>query len=362
MPTSYPATEPHIDAGEAWPQVPTRRQLARYWSAVAVTIALLFMLAAWWIHSPGQDHTGSIPLNGDGTWFRNYEVGFEIQDLEIFFDDIGHSVENARQADIIFLGWSRLLFGMDWRLFEDFERKHQLKMFNMGLADVYSGDFSLRIARKWGLHPKLWVINAERDIKNMNNTGFFYMNLFGGSGSSMATRVVGYSRLRAYRNVLGRNIRWRLKMALGLLGNAPYRSATTGNWYLDDWPNYASDNNPRIKSRDLHLVDGALNQTERLDPSCPTNAEEVDEAKRYVEAIGGAVFLIQMPSAFACAQRVQELASALAVPAYTVDPTQFSTTDGGGHLDGISARKYTTTFFGWLEQQPKFRELFSRSQ
>ena len=87
----------------------TQRQLARYWLAFVVTIALLFMLTAWWIHSPGQDHIASIPLNGDGTWFHNYEIGFEIQDNDIFFHSIGHSIQNAQQADIIILGSSRAL-------------------------------------------------------------------------------------------------------------------------------------------------------------------------------------------------------------------------------------------------------------
>ncbi len=154
----------------------------------------------------------------------------EIQDFEIFFHNIGHSIDNARQADIIFLGWSQLLFAIDWRLFDAFEQKHHLRMFNMGLADVYSGDFYLRIARKWDLHPKLWVINADRDLKDYRS-GFFFMTLTGGHGSSAVDEVVKHSRLRAYKNVISRNLEWRAKMASGLLKTDPYRSATTGSWY-----------------------------------------------------------------------------------------------------------------------------------
>jgi hypothetical protein len=346
---SYATMDDTDGGGTAWPQVPTQRQLARYWSAFVVTIALLFMLTAWWIHSPGQDHIASIPLNGDGTWFHNYEIGFEIQDNDIFFHSIGHSIQNAQQADIIILGSSRALFGFDWQLFEDFERKHHLKMFNMAFAGVTNGEFALRIIRKWGLHPKMWIIDLfAGPIPEDIHTSFFFTSLKSAPklGISTAARVVGYTRVRAFKNVLGRDIRWRLKTAAGLLKQDPYRSATTGSWYLDNWPNHKLDSNPRIK----------MTVGER----CRAPPEELAGAGVYVAAIGGAVVLTQVPSTFSCDQRVLELASALAVPAFTVDATQFSTTDGGGHLDDISAHKYTTMFFGWLEQLPAFERLFSR--
>src|SRR5262249_52035328 len=139
-------------------------------------IALLLMLTVWWTYSPGQDHIASIPLNGDGTWYHNYEIAHEIQDQEIFYHGIGQSIHNAQQADIIFLGSSRLIFGIHREVFDDFARKHHLKMFNMGLAGVTNGEFSLRIIRRFGLRPKLWVINTDRDVNDFR-FGFFFMAL-----------------------------------------------------------------------------------------------------------------------------------------------------------------------------------------
>jgi hypothetical protein len=353
--------EPHTAAAAAEPQGPALHQMSRYWSAFAATVALIFVLLVWCTYSPGQDHVASISLNGDGNWYHNYEIAFEIQDQEILYHGIGHSIESAQQADIIFLGTSRLIFGLDWRVFEEFERKYNLRMFNMGLVGISNGEFSLRIIRKWGLRPKLWVINTERDLADFRS-GFFYLALVSPKqfGAGAAPRVVNSSRMRALRNVVGRNIRWRLKMAAGSLKGDPYRSAKTGNWYLDNWPTYTSSTNPAIKPMELRLVDGAFQQSERADPSCPVMSEEVDGAKRYFEAIGGSVVLMQVPSAFSCAQRVHELASALAVPSFTMDTPQFSSTDGGGHLDGVSARKYSTEFFAWLEQLPEFQRLFPK--
>jgi hypothetical protein len=342
-------------------QGPTPQQASRYWSAFAGSIAFLFALAVWWNYASGQDHVASIPLNGDGTWYHNYEIAFEIQDQEILYNDIGNSIRNAQQADIIFLGWSRLIFAIDWREFEAFERKHHVKMFKMGMAGVSSGEFPLRIIRKYGLHPKLWIINTDRDTQDFRS-GFFFMNMFSPAafGAGVVSRVVNTSRIVALKIVLARNVRWRLKMAAGFLKQDPYRSARTGNWYLDNWPGNAYDRNPAINSRELRIVEGVARQTERLDFTCPAAPEEVDGAKDYAKAIGGAIILIQVPSTFACPQRVHELAWALGVPTFTVDPTQFSTTDNGGHLDTISARRYSSMLFAWLEQLPEFQRLFPK--
>ncbi len=333
-----------------------RQHESNYWLAFVAFLAI-FALTGWWlVYSTGQDHIASIPLNGDGTWYYNYEVGFQIQDQDIFYHDIGASIENARKADVIFLGASRPLFALDRRVFDDFAQKHNLKMFNMGFAGIPSGEFSLRIIRKFGLHPKLWIINTDRDLNELSS-GFFFPSLTSGAGLPAST-VMKYDRLRALRNVLGRNIRWRLKLALGSLRNWSYRSAKTGNWYLDNWPAYR-DKNPAIEPREMHRgADGAFYQTKRVDFTCPAETEEVDEAKRYITEIGGVVILIEVPNAFACAQRVHELGSFLGVPAFTVGQTEFTSTDGGGHLDAASAHKYSEMLFAWLEQLPEFQRLF----
>jgi hypothetical protein len=346
MMTSYIMPEAHAYGTMAASQVPTLRQIASYWSTFAGTVALITMLVFWWLYEPDQDHLGSISLNGDGSWFHNYEVNFEIQDQEILFFGIGRSIENAQQADIIFLGPSTVLFGIDWRLFEEFERKHHIKMFNMGLAGIVSGEFSLRVIRKWGLHPKLWIIHADMHDGNLGNS-FFYMSLPAGPPFNAGSpgRVVNATWMRAFRSVVGRNIRWRMKMMMGFLQRDPYRSAKTGNWYLDNWP-FQMNNNATIQSW--------------VGRTCPENPGEAELAKRYLQAIGGETLLIQVPSVLSCAQRIHNLASAVGVRSFTVDPEPFTSGDGGGHLDRSGSRKYTALFFAWLEQIPEFKRLIAR--
>ena len=138
---------------------------------------------------------------------HNYERNFRIQDNDIFFHGIGRSIRNAQLADIIFLGTSRPLFAVDWRLFEQFEQKHHLKMFNMAFAGVPSGEFALRIIQKWGLKPKMWVIDlyaGSGEPSDLIDNSFFNTSLLSAFKSSGTAEVASYSRLRSYRNVLGR--------------------------------------------------------------------------------------------------------------------------------------------------------------
>jgi hypothetical protein len=338
---------------EAFVAPSARPRIWPFFVAFAATLLLCLSLVAWWICAKGQDHIASISLNGDGSWYHNYEVGSQIQDPEIFYHNIGTSIGYAREADIIFLGWSRLIFGLDWRVFEAFEQKHRVKMFNMGFADVHSGEFYRLIIEKFGLRPKLWVINTDRDIED-ERTGFFFMDLAG-----VPANVSSQSKARALKNVLGRNLRWRIKMALGLLPKFDsYRSARTGNWWLDNWINHQASTNPTMRPMKLLVADGKVKIVERDDPSCPALPGEIEGARRYLRAIGGVAVLIQVPSIFACAQRVHEIADAVGVLSFTVDPTLFSSNDGGGHLDAVSARKYSTMLFAWLENLPAFQKLF----
>jgi hypothetical protein len=119
-----PPTQPYSRESTSATQESKQHRGSRYWLAFAVTVVFIFVAGAASVYAPGQDHFASIPLHGDGSWYYNYELGYQIQDEDIFYHDIGHSIENVRKADIVFLGWSKVLFGIDWRAFDDFSQRH----------------------------------------------------------------------------------------------------------------------------------------------------------------------------------------------------------------------------------------------
>jgi len=332
----------------------TKSSLIRFW-ITAVGVLVIGLLAI--VYTPGQDHLGAITLDGDPTWYRNYGDGIrrEIQDRDIFFHDIGHSIAYARQADIIFLGHSMLLYGLDWRTTREFEKKYGVKIYNLGSAGDASGEFLLRVIKKHGLHPKLWIINVDN-----TGTNFFYRSLdnFGQFGTSAADSVLRYGRWHAMKNVFSRNINWRIEMIARRFfpewvirkiyrtgtGMTFYRAPADGNLFLDKVPGYTLKKEQTMEV--LH------------DPHCPAPQAEIEGARNYLKEIGGSAIFIQVPHANECRQHVLETAKALGVPALVFDQTAFTSWDRGGHLNRDGAQKFTSLMLSQLEALPEFQHLF----
>jgi len=327
---------------------------ARYLWLVAGLGALFLAVFSWW-GVARRDHFASIPLDGDTAWYRNYgdRVTREIQDRDILYHDIGHSIDEARRADIIFLGHSMLLWGLQHDVIDAFARRHGLRIYNLASAGDGSGEFLRLVVKRWDLHPRLWIINADDHAANFFNVS---LDDFGASGKSSAISVVKYGRVRGFLNVVGRNLRWRLEDKILALapegwlkplfpgpGLAVWRSATDGNWYLDRVPAFVQPNNADIKvtrSQDCH-----------------TDPGEVARARHYLDDIGGATVLMLAPYHEFCPQRVRELAAALDVEALIPPDAQYSSADGGGHLDKRGAIAFTGFLLGALEQTAAFKAL-----
>ncbi len=297
----------------------------------------------FFLYEPGQDHPGAISLNGDSSWYMSFRTdGQEIQDNDVLFYDIGRSIENLRQADIVILGHSMVLFALDWRMIEEFSRKHGVRIFNMGVAGGSGvGDFLLRTIRKHAIHPFLFVINAD-DL--------------GGNFLQRVDGAKGYSHWQALKNVVRRNFRWRMENRLSRLipwitkRGVSYRSARHGNWFLGLWPLY-NDRQPRI----------FINNTR--EPDCHATEKDFDEASRYLNALGdNHVVLTLIPYLRSCRPRVREIAERVGVPFIDVDWHGMTTVDAGDHLDAGGAMLFTAEFLRQLEQMPLFLALLDKKK
>jgi hypothetical protein len=324
---------------------PQRDTQGRIWLVFIATLMAGALLVVAFAYSPGQDHFSSISLKGDESWYASYVLDEQqIQDPDIFYRGIGHSIDNARQADIVFLGTSRALFALDWQVFEAFAAKHHVRMFNMAFAGVMNGGFSLLLARKWNIHPRLWVIDLYPGPPGDFSTSFFNIDPARSSGFVNAT--LGKFALTTRSDVIMRNLRWRAKMMVGAEIPDAYRSSKTGNWYLDNFH--------------FRLLNGLPKIEEDGSGKCPVEQQEINAARSFLDQIGGSTILMQGPGKFDCTQRVRELAAALGSPLFAPSSRGYSTIDGGGHLDGISATRYSTEFFNWLERIPEFHNMTAR--
>jgi hypothetical protein len=330
---------------------------ARYVVAVALTFGVIaaiisLQLINWQEKGAqqGADHFAALPLKGDHSWYLNFGGHYvpEIQDLDLYYHNIGNSIAQARKADIILLGPSFVAYALDPTLLREFGQRHGLKIYNLAFIGVRSGEFSRMLIERWGLHPKLWMINVDDQFEHFFDSS---LTLTIGPTATPIT-AANYGRLRGLLNVARRNVRWRLESYWEHLSRGTplemsglYRRPEDGAAYLDYNPRYrASDN--------------AVLQIKR-DQDCHATDTTTKNGRKFLGDIGGKAVLILVPHSQYCRPQARELERSLDVEALlTPKDLQLTTVDGGGHLDHNGAVAYTTSLLSLLEKSKTFLSLF----
>lgn len=303
-----------------------------------------------------HDHFSQIALDGDPRWYRNYAhlMTREMQDRDILYHGVGKSIKNAKKADVILLGHSVLEFAIVNDLVEAFEKKHDIRIFNLTNPGIASGEFIRRLIRKWKLKPKVWIINADDYPANFFDPK---MDDFFAKGRNSAFKVVEGDWLSAYSHVISRNIRWRMELALSKYGpeflkQPPYpfivrpattfRNVETGNYNLEGTNGFTA-------------AGKAIE--EATDKPCPTSDQEAQWGRTYLDGISGTPLFILTPYDKWCRQRVVDLAGALGVEALLSPAGAKFTSFDGRHMNKEGAIAYTTFLLDAFEKSRAFRVL-----
>ena len=311
-----------------------------YLHSMALAVLCLSTTILTWAMSGERDHFASTSLKGSKDWFENYEglVTRQMQDRDIFYHNIGRSIENARNADIIVLGHSVLEFALVDEQIQEFERRYHVRIFNMVMPGLASGSFIRKVIKRWNITPRVWIINADDHPANFFNDA---MDDFAASGSSSVQQITRTSRVVGFFNVARRDIRWAAEkaaarylsasVARGLLryydsGVSTWRNAVTGNYNLEQVGVY---NQPHESIKVIR------------DQACHMQAWEIDKARAFFADIGGVPILINVPYERWCPQRVRELAAALGAETIISADANYSVFDGT-HMDIEGGRRYTT--------------------
>ncbi|WP_315721150.1 MULTISPECIES: hypothetical protein [unclassified Bradyrhizobium] len=306
-----------------------------------------------WLAAQGGDHFSAIGRPGDPAWYRNFggDSVTEIQDQDLFYHGIGRSIDNARQADVIILGSSLVSFAIDQAVMhERLEKPYGLKFYNMAFVGVASGEFARQIALRHHLRPRLWILNADDGGGGGN---FFFRNLTRAFGADVrpipSTKL---SRYGATYEIIRRNLRWRFEDATrhwreALAGprSGPLprfdRDDRTGAADMSTFPRFLSQGNPRVKMT--------------RDPDCHTTPDVIANARDMVRSLGAPVVLAFVPNFHGCLTQVREIAAAIGIETALPSRTDYSSWDGGGHLDGQGAADFTRDLINALEQTRAFQ-------
>lgn len=298
---SFGSREPAADLGRGG-----RRYIASIAGIIAMFVAISFFL----VNPQQADHFAAKAPSGKPSWYLDLAGDYvsEVQEQDLFFHDIGRSIENVKRADVVMLGSSFLTAVNEDVIRERLERPHGLKFFNMGFVGVASGEFARRIVEKYHLHPRLWIINADDGGGGGN---FFSRNLTRTLGADVKPiAAVQHGRPRAYYDVVRRNLRWRLEDATtdirGMLlprGRSLIprlsRSGETGAIDMSGFPGFLADDNPSVKMT--------------RDPDCHTTPEAVAIARDFVRSLGAPVVLTIVPNFRGCMTQLREVAEALGI-------------------------------------------------
>ncbi|MGJ5178169.1 hypothetical protein ACQR16_08730 [Bradyrhizobium oligotrophicum] len=321
---------------------------------LGLTAAMLGGLGAW-LAAQGGDHFSAISRPDDPAWYRNFagDSVTEIQDQDLFYHHIGRSIDHARQADVIILGSSLVSFAVDQAVMrERLEQRYGLKFYNMAFVGVASGEFVRQIALKHQIRPRLWIVNADDGGGGGN---FFHRNLTRAFGADVRPiPSITLSRFRAAYEVLRRNLRWRFEDATrgwrqALAGPRPGplprfdRDDRTGAADMSTFPRFLADGNPAVKMT--------------RDPDCHTTPDVVANARDIVQSLGAPVVLTLVPNFHGCLTQAREIAAAIGVETALPARTDYSSWDGGGHLDGKGAADFTRDLITALERTRAFQEL-----
>ncbi|MGY4287237.1 hypothetical protein ACVWXO_006457 [Bradyrhizobium sp. LM2.7] len=306
---------------------------------------------------PGDHFTAMVP-SGKAAWYQDLAGDYvtEIQDQDLFYHDIGRSIDNARRADIVIIGSSLVAFALSEDVIRNrLEKPYGLKFFNMSFVGVASGEFSRQIIEKYHLHPRLWIINADDGGGGGN---FFSRNLTRAFGADVrAIPAAQHERTRAYYDVVRRNLRWRLEddtagMRNKLLPTSKTvipkfnRSDDSGATDMSDFPHFLADDNPSVKMT--------------RDPDCHTTPETVAIAREFVRSLRAPVVLTLVPNFHGCLTQLREIADAVGIEMALPARTDYSSWDGGGHLDRKGSIDFTRDLVGALEKTAAFQALSRR--
>ena len=332
-----------------------------YLAAIAGIVGLTLAACCLLLSRQRCDHFTAIAPAGKASWYEDLGGDYvtEIQDQDLFFHNIGRSIDYARRADIVILGSSLASFAVsDETIHDRLEKPYGWKFYNMAFVGVASGEFSRRIIEKYDLHPRLWIINADDGGGGGN---FFSRNLTRSFGPDVkAISASQHGGVKAYYDVIRRNLRWRAEDSTAEARNRLfpanasktlipkfYRSDETGAADMSSFPRFLADNNPRVKMT--------------RDPDCHTTPEVITIARGFVRALGAPVVLTLVPNFHGCLTQVREIAEATGVEVALPARTDYSSWDNGGHLDRNGSVEFTRDLLSALEKTAAFQALSGKN-
>jgi hypothetical protein len=292
---------------------------------------------AWWLLVPQPVLGPTTPPPPS----RDYYLVTDTLASNFHFDHVAlyhglcHTVKYLKRADVLFLGNSRMMYGLRQDQLDRTFQRLGMSYYLLGFGHAEADRFPDAIVRKFDLHPKLVIVNADAYFvharsafaeKVVKQTAFEACKaLFEGTAAHVARREL--NRLLPH---------W-LQQVEGRGGVVLYRSRSKGTWF-----------GPETYPLSIPIPES---------PPAPATPDRVllamtDFARPFVremEARGARVILTFIPSPYGDRKQAEVLASSLNLPLIAPTLTGLDTIDTS-HLSPRSAERFTDAFVAELER------------
>ncbi len=256
----------------------------------------------------------------------------------IMYHDLDDSMTNARLADIIFVGDSRMQMGLRAEFLMPKAEQIGVRLFSLAFGHVEKAKFGLALIRKFNLKPKVVVVGGGPFV-------------FQDSYSKVAEKAIGMTRWGAIKHWFEAAGWWNIKRRLhsvlpkieffnGRLHAryVHYRSSRTGWWKT------VLEANGKGKI-------GFMPEKKSYDRYLPMALE----FKQEMDRIGALLVLTIVPYRNTQVGHLPYLSKKLGVP-LVVPPFDNLRLSDGSHLNRVSASRFSDTFWDKFIAMPQVKE------
>ncbi|MDA8016568.1 MAG: hypothetical protein MPN21_03885 [Thermoanaerobaculia bacterium] len=256
----------------------------------------------------------------------------------VLYHDIGPSIDNARNADVLIFGNSRMQLGLRGNVLVPKAEAEGIDLFGLGCGNSEKIQFALELIRRHDLRPKIFIASGGPE---------FYSE----GKSKIADWTMGISRWEAWRGYFETQGAWALRSRLhrylpklDMVGEVPiprwiiYRSERTGFWLPLREMTFLTPVSPGEELADYQQV-------------LPLAAE----LHREVSQRGGLLVLTMVPFHRYQSGHLPYLAEELDVP-YVLPSIPGLITSDRQHLTKESAQLYSEAFWEEFMAEPRVRQ------
>ena len=250
-------------------------------------------------------------------------------DQQIYYHNLGNVVEEAKSADVLFLGNSRILCAMDPGVLESFSTESGVRFYNLGFGYDEGSVFAMRMIDKYRLRPKIVVVNCDKS---------FWENSSTAGKAALAGRA-----WKAWVDVKEFQLAWHLRRFVHrwipkLVDPekiAIWREHENGAWNLS--------------VRDDRQATVSYVATESDDSLPSKYVKAVGRFRKAMELRGIQTVLTLVPSPMANATFAKQIARTSGMDLILVSSEEAFTSFDGDHLNDESSRKFTQLFLSQFE-------------